>query len=173
MIYVIVAPVDFGHTTIMSSDVRPMPFRISTRTAGYILRVWFLAFVMLMAGVTQSGFITVLLGGQGNGQLTAISGALATPGGDVILICTGDGIRAVATGDGSPLPSSSPSQGHSTGHGFCSLCASHHGAVASFIAPLGVPVSVVQDAEYAQARLIATRMTRVRTRHSRAPPVSI
>ncbi|WP_404425150.1 DUF2946 family protein [Thalassospira australica] len=144
------------------------------RAAGKILRVWMLAFVILMTGVTQSGFVSAMFG-SGNG-LTAITGANAAPGGDVIVICTADGARAVSFGDARPDATDATSQnsaGHSAGHGFCSLCASHHGAMAHMDVPFGAPVSIIHDAEYAKARLIAAAVTLPRTRYSRAPPHSI
>lgn len=177
MIYLIVAGGKFGHTQSMLIRTRPMLSHTKIRAAGNILRVWMLACVILMTGVTQSGFVSAIFGGangNGNGNgLTAITGANAAPGGDVIFICTADGVRAVSFGDASADAASQNSGGHSAGHGFCSLCASHHGAMANPGVPFGAPVSIIHDAEYAQGRLIAATITVPRTRHSRAPPHSI
>ena len=173
MIYLIVAAAKFGHTRSMLIRTNPMPSHTQIRAAGNILRVWMLAFVILMTGVTQSGFLTALLGGGSGGGLTAITGANAAPGGDLIFICTADGVRAVSFGDAIPDAASQNSGGHSAGHGFCSLCASHHGAMASLDVPFGAPVSIIHDAEYAQSRLITATITVPRTRYSRAPPHSI
>lgn len=173
MIYVIVAGGKFGHTQSMLIRTQPKLSHTKFRAAGNILRVWMLAFVILMTGVTQSGFVTALLGGGSGGGLTAITGANAAPGGDLIFICTADGVRAVSFGDVGPDGASQNSGGHSAGHGFCSLCASHHGAMASLDVPFGAPVSIIHDAEYAQARLLAATITVPRTRYSRAPPHSI
>ncbi|MFC4235445.1 DUF2946 family protein [Thalassospira xianhensis] len=152
---------------------KPKLSHTNIRAAGKLLRVWLLAVVILMTGVTQSGFVTALLGGGSGGGLTAITGANAAPGGDLIFICTADGVRAVSFGDATPDAASQNSGGHSAGHGFCSLCASHHGAMVNLGVPFGAPVSIIHDAEYAQARLIATTITLPRTRYSRAPPYSI
>ncbi len=169
MIYVIVAGGKFGHTQSMLIRTRPMLSHTKIRAAGNILRVWMLACVILMTGVTQSGFVSAMYGGG----VTAITGANAAPGGDVIFICTADGVRAVSFGDAGPNATSQNSGGHSAGHGFCSLCASHHGAMANLDLPFGAPVSIIHDAEYVQARLIAATITLPRTRYSRAPPLSI
>lgn len=175
MIYVIVAGGKFGHTQSMLIRTRPMLSHTKIRAAGNILRVWMLAFVILMTGVTQSGFVSAIFGGaNGNGNgVTAITGANAAPGGDVIFICTADGVRAVSFGDAGPNAASQKPDGHSAGHGFCSLCASHHGAMANLDVPFGAPVSIIHDAEYVQARLLAATITLPRTRYSRAPPLSI
>jgi len=173
MIYVIVAGGKFGHTQSMLIRTRPMLSHTKIRAAGNILRVWMLAFVILMTGVTQSGFVSAIFGGANGNGVTAITGANAAPGGDVIFICTADGVRAVSFGDAGPNATSQNSGGHSAGHGFCSLCASHHGAMANLDVPFGAPVSIIHDAEYVQARLLAATITLPRTRYSRAPPLSI
>lgn len=173
MIYVIVAGGKFGHTQSMLMRTKPKPSHTKIRAAGNILRVWMLACVILMTGVTQSGFVSAMFGAANGSGLTAITGANAAPGGDVIFICTADGVRAVSFGDAGPNATSQKPDGHSAGHGFCSLCASHHGAMASLDVPFGAPVSIIHDAEYVQARLIAATITVPRTRYSRAPPLSI
>jgi len=157
----------------MRIPTKPMLSHMNIRAVGKLLRVWMLAFVILMTGVTQSGFVSAMYGGANGVGLTAITGANAEPGGDLIFICTADGVRAISFGDVGPDAASQNSGGHSAGHGFCSLCASHHGAMASLEVPFGAPVSIIHDAEYAQARLLAATITVPRTRYSRAPPHSI
>jgi len=157
----------------MRIRTKPMLSHVNIRAVGKLLRVWMLAFVILMTGVTQSGFVSAMYGGANGVGLTAITGANAEPGGDLIFICTADGVRAISFGDVGPDAASQNSGGHSAGHGFCSLCASHHGAMASLEVPFGAPVSIIHDAEYAQARLLAATITVPRTRYSRAPPHSI
>ncbi|PKR58134.1 hypothetical protein COO92_10260 [Thalassospira lohafexi] len=136
------------------------------RPLSRLLQVWGMACVILLAGVTQSGFITALLGGQGIG----VSGAQAAPGGDLLLICTPDGIRAVSLGGGD-LPT--PDGENNAAHGFCSLCATHHGVFVDLGVPDISPVSKVGHITYAHAIGVAAGHEIPRIRHSRAPPLSV
>lgn len=170
MTYLIVVAGKFGHIQTMPVHTNLMPSHTKIRAAGHILRVWMLALVILMTGMTQSGVVSAMF-----------ARANAAPGGDVILICTADGVRAVSFGnaksDGAPQNAADHSAGHSgdhaAGHGFCSLCASHHGGMANLDLPFGAPVSIIHDAEYANARGVAATITVPRTRYSRAPPLSV
>ena len=125
-----------------------------------------MACVILLAGVTQSGFIPALLGGQGIG----VSGAQATPSSDLLLICTPDGIRTVSFGGETQ---STPDGKNNTAHGFCSLCATHHGVFVDLGVPDVAPASKVGHITYAHAIGVAAGHEIPRIRHSRAPPLSI
>ena len=136
------------------------------RPLSRLLQVCGMACVILLAGVTQSGFIPALLGGQGIG----VSGAQAAPGGDLLLICTPDGIRVVSRGGGD-LPT--PDGENNAAHGFCSLCATHHGVFVDLGVPDISPVSKVGHITYAHAIGVAAGHEIPRIRHSRAPPLSV
>jgi len=164
MINVIAGRDQIGHITFMDSTKRP--YRRSGFSVARVVQTWAMAFVILLAGVTQSGFIPALL----NGQFTGISGVQAAPGSNVILICTGDGIKAVSLGADENVPDA-PAQ--TAGHGFCSLCATHHGAVVDIDVPYVAPVAVPHDVDYAHAGGIASGHEIPRIRHSRAPPYFI
>ncbi|WP_276652673.1 DUF2946 family protein [Thalassospira lucentensis] len=125
-----------------------------------------MACVILLAGFTQSGFIPAFLSGQRIG----VSGAQAAPGGDLLLICTPDGIRAVSLGGGD-LPT--PDGENNAAHGFCSLCATHHGVFVDLGVPDISPVSKVGHITYAHAIGVAAGHEIPRIRHSRAPPLSV
>ena len=129
--------------------------------------------VILLAGVTQSGLIPALLGGQATGIARA-SAADVFPGGDVLLICTPNGIKSVTVADGDVGHASAPDGIPSpAGHAFCSLCATHHGAVVAVELPDIAPVAVVHDARFAAANGVATGHEWPRIRHSRAPPAVV
>lgn len=151
--------------------IRNMPISVFShkpvcvRTLSRMLQVWGIAFVILLAGVTQSGFIPALLGGQGIG----VSGAQAAPGGDLLLICTPDGVRTVSLNGDDPKPVDS----NKTHHGFCSLCATHHGVFVDLSIPDVVPVSEIGPVTYAHAIGVAAGHEIPRIRHSRAPPLSV
>lgn len=148
-------------------DSTKRPYRRFGFSVARVVQTWAMAFVILLAGVTQSGFIPALL----NGQFSGIAGAEAAPGSNVILICTGNGIKAVSLGnDGQDVPDA-PAQ--TAGHGFCSLCATHHGAVVDINVPYVAPVSVPHNVDYAHAVGVAAGHDIPRIRHSRAPPYFI
>jgi hypothetical protein len=162
MINVIAAKDQIGHITFMDTTKRP--YRRFGFSLARVVQTWVMAVVILLAGVTQSGFIPALL----NGQFAGVSSAQAGPGSNVILICTGTGIKAVSLGsNGQDIPDV---PGQMAGHGFCSLCATHHGAVVNVDAPYVAPVSVPHNVDYAHAVGFAFGHDIPRIRHSRAPP---
>lgn len=161
MINVIAATPQIRHITFMDTTKRP--YRRFGFSVARVVQTWAMAVVILLAGITQSGFVPALL----NGQFDGISGAQAAPGSNVILICTGTGIKAVSLDGGNDTPDI-PAQ--SAGHGFCSLCATHHGAVVDIDAPYVAPVCVPHNVDYAHAVGVAAGHDIPRIRHSRAPP---
>jgi hypothetical protein len=136
-----------------------------------VVQTWVMALVILLAGVTQSGLIPALL----TGQATGISQARAAdiyPGGNVLLICTPGGIKKVDLANENPdkVPTDVPPL---AGHAFCSLCATHHGAVIAVDMPDMAPVAVVHEIRFAKVPGIVTGHDMPRVRHSRAPPAVI
>lgn len=169
MINVIAAIDQIRHIRRMLSTKRHRR-REAGMSAGRFLQIWLMAFVILLAGVTQSGVVPALL----NGQNTGVSGALAAtaaPGSNVLLICTPAGIKTFNLVSGDAVPSDDLPE--AAGHGFCSLCATHHGAVAVLDLPYGAPVTVAHNVAYGAANGIATDHDIPRIRHSRAPPLSV
>lgn len=150
--------------------------RLVGPVASRVLQTWVMAFVILISGVTQSGFIPALLGGFGGG-VSGVQAAVAAPGGNVLLICTADGIQTVLldeTGDATVSGTGSNDRpGHPVGHVFCALCATHHGAVIGIDLPYAAPVAVIHDVTFAAAIGFANGHDIPRSRHSRAPPVSV
>tara|TARA_E500000318_G_scaffold22554_1_gene22976 strand:- start:1711 stop:2208 length:498 start_codon:yes stop_codon:yes gene_type:complete len=136
------------------------------RPLSRLLQVWGMACVILLAGFTQSGFIPALLGGQGIG----VSGAQAAPGSDLLLICTPDGIRAVSLSGDAPPTQDDKSN---AAHGFCSLCATHHGVFVDLGVPDIDPMSKIGLITYTDAIGVAAGHEIPRIRHSRAPPLSV
>ena len=136
-----------------------------------VLQTWVMAFVILLAGVTQSGLIPALLTGQAAG-ISQASAADIYPGGNVLLICTPGGIKKVdlANGNADKVPTDVPPL---AGHAFCSLCATHHGAVIAVDMPDMAPVAVVHEIRFAKVPGRATGHDMPRVRHSRAPPAVI
>ena len=144
---------------------------LSTRR---VVQTWLVAFVILFAGVTQSGLVPALLSGQASGISTA-SAAEIVPSGDYLLICTPTGIKMVSVDTlENAAPSDGPGQtGKLPAHAFCPLCANHHGAMAAIDLPDVAPKPIIHDVTYAQATILVTGNDVLRIRHSRAPPVSI
>jgi hypothetical protein len=137
-----------------------------------VLQTWAMAFVILLAGVTQSGLIPALLGGYATG-ISQARAADAYPGSNVVLICTPGGIKPVNLADGIGGDASTPESPPNAGHAFCSLCATHHGAMLGVGLPNVVGVAVIHDVGFATANGIATGHEIPRVRHSRAPPVAV
>ncbi len=164
MINVIAAKPQIVHITLMDTTKRP--YRRFGFSVARVVQAWAMAVVILLAGITQSGFVPALL----NGQFDGISGAAAGPGSNVILICTGTGIKAVSLSGADGVPDT-PAQ--SAGHGFCSLCATHHGAVVDIDVLYVAPVSVSHHVDYVHAVGGASGHDIPRIRHSRAPPFSV
>lgn len=164
MIKVIAAHDQIGHITFMDTTKRPY-CRFGFSVAR-VVQTWVMAVVILLAGVTQSGFIPALL----NGQFSGVSGVQAGPGSNVILICTGNGIQTISLDADKDVPDA-PTQ--NAGHGFCSLCATHHGAVVDVNVPYAAPVAVSHNVDYAHAVGLASGHDIPRIRHSRAPPFFI
>jgi len=151
------------HNAFLRISLRPSSLR-------RVVQTWVMAFVILLAGVTQSGFIpALLLGGE-----IGVAGAQAAPGGNVILICTGDGIQTIVFGpDGPEISENTDHPAQTAGHGFCSLCASHHGAVVDVSLPYVEPVSISHDVSFAAAIGVAKGHEIPRSRQPRAPPHSV
>ena len=144
--------------------------RSNGMSARRVFQTWLMAFVILLAGVTQSGLIPALLS---NSAQAAPFG----PGSNVLQICTPNGIKTVATSGAIPVgdvdPYGTGHGGQMAGHGFCSLCATHHGAVISLDLPYVAPVSIAHVVAYATANGIASGHEIPRIRHSRAPPAFV
>lgn len=139
-----------------------------------VVQTWLVAFVVLFAGVTQSGLVPALLSGQSTGIATASAAEIA-PGGDYVLICTPAGIKLASVDQlyGVVASASTDDTDEMPAHASCPLCANHHGAMAAIDLPYVAPVPVIHDVTYAKAiALVALHDVR-RTRHSRAPPTSI
>lgn len=172
MINVIAGDDEFGHINQMIS-IRRHTRHDRGPSITRVLQTWLMAFVILLAGVTQSGLIPALLGAQATGIARA-SAADVFPGGDVLLICTPNGIKSVTVADGDVGHASAPDGIPSpAGHAFCSLCATHHGAAVAVELPDIVPVAVVHDVRFAAANGVATGHEWPRIRHSRAPPAVV
>ncbi|KJE36228.1 hypothetical protein UF64_05040 [Thalassospira sp. HJ] len=139
-----------------------------------VVQTWLVAFVVLFAGVTQSGLVPALLSGQSSGISTASAAEIA-PGGEYLLICTPAGIKVVSvdTLEGVVTSGSSDATDEMPAHAFCPLCANHHGAMAAIALPYNAPKPITHDVSYAKATVFATGNDVLRIRHSRAPPVSI
>lgn len=139
-----------------------------------VVQTWLMALVILLTGVTQSGVIPALLSGQATG-IAGAQAAIAGPGSNVLLICTPDGIKRVAA-DGSLVGDDTFPADHSNqmaGHGFCSLCATHHGAMVSVDFPYVAPTAISHDILYAPANGVGRGHDWPRIRHSRAPPAFV
>lgn len=139
-----------------------------------VVQTWLVVFVVLFAGVTQSGLVPALLGGAATGIASASASDIA-PGGDYVLICTPTGIKlaSVDTLEGA-VPSDAPDQPDKIpAHAFCPLCANHHGAMAAIDLPYVAPVLVTHDVFYAKAMAFAVAHEHPRSHHPRAPPFSI
>ncbi len=140
-----------------------------------VVQTWLVAFVVLFAGVTQSGLVPALLSGQASG-ISPASAAEITPDSDYLLICTPAGIKLVPVDtleDAGVSDDASGQRGKLPAHAFCPLCANHHGAMAAIDLPDVAPKPIIHDVTYAQATIVVTGNNVLRIRHSRAPPVSI
>lgn len=139
-----------------------------------VVQTWLMALVILLTGVTQSGLIPALMSGQATG-IAGAQAAIPGPGSNILLICTPEGIKRVGA-DGSELAddlSSTDHSGQMAGHGFCSLCATHHGAMVSVDLPYVAPVAIAHIVSYGPANGIASGHDMPRIRHSRAPPAFV
>jgi len=139
-----------------------------------VVQTWLVAFVVLFAGITQSGLIPALLSGQATG-ISIASATEAAPGGDYLLVCTPAGIKLVSvdTLDTVMTDDASGQSDELPAHAFCPLCANHQGAIAAIDLPYVAPVQVIHHVNYAEAIVVAFGNDFPRIRHSRAPPAFI
>ena len=172
LINVIAGKDELGHISQMFSTKRHNR-QCCGISVSRVLQTWLMAFVILLAGITQSGLIPALITGHATG-ISQANAADAVPGGNVVLICTPNGIEPVnladKDGDQHTRPDNPPPM---AGHAFCSLCATHHGAVVAIELPDMVPVPVVHHLRFAVANGKADGREVLRVHHSRAPPVAI
>jgi hypothetical protein len=149
---------------------------VSGLSARRVLQTWLMAFVILFAGVTQSGLVPALLSGQATG-ISAATAAEIGPDSDYLLICTPSGIKLVSLaeleGDASDGADATDRPDDMAGHAFCPLCANHHGAVVSFDTPEAARITKLHELAYATAFDGAWAYEIPRIRHSRAPPSSV
>ncbi|MCC9624298.1 hypothetical protein LPB41_21665 [Thalassospira sp. MA62] len=146
-------------------------------TVRHVISTWTVAIAILLVGVVQSGGAAALLGGwgiSGTSLIRASTDVSVFPGGNIIQICTPAGIETITLGDTAIDASGrDPSQSQTVGHGFCSLCASHHGAVVALNQPDATVVEISRDVVYRAVTVTTTAHEIPRLRHPRAPPVII